>query len=237
LTSNLTGATLPDGLSFTLEAFLPNTGPAYLTLTVGTIPPVSLQIVKNNQVPLVAGDIPATSYPCQMVYVAAWNKYVLLNPASLSASGILGGAANDILIQTAANVTGFVTAPVSADSYLIYNGTNISWTVSPTIATATNIAGGAQYDLLYQSAASTTAFAPAPSAAGDMLTFTGTGFAWQLGMNALNLQTPNYKMFQLDTKLVIQYSATGSAPYTTIASIDPGGNLTTTGNITGVGAP
>jgi len=47
--------------------------------------------------------------------------------SSNTANNIASGAANQLLYQTGANTTSFVTAPVSANTYLQWNGTSFVW--------------------------------------------------------------------------------------------------------------
>jgi hypothetical protein len=45
-----------------------------------------------------------------------------------TAAGITGGAANQLLYQTGANTTNFVTAPTTSSTYLSWNGAGFAWT-------------------------------------------------------------------------------------------------------------
>lgn len=73
-----------------------------------------------------------------------------------SATNILGGAVNQIAVQTNANTTGFITAPTTASTFLQWNGSAFTWSaVSVTTATtqavgdsSTNIATTAFVDRL-----------------------------------------------------------------------------------------
>ena len=78
LTSNLT--TLPDGLSFVLEATLANTGASALVLTLGSTVLASHPLVKAGNISLVAADIPLAGYPIQICWSATFNAYVMQNP-------------------------------------------------------------------------------------------------------------------------------------------------------------
>ena len=79
------------------------------------------------------------------------------------ADNLNGGALNRIPIQSAANVTTFINAPTAPAQVLTYDGTNVMWgsasaTTVGNATTATNIAGGAQYDIPFQSAPGLTTF-------------------------------------------------------------------------------
>lgn len=75
---------IPDGFAFTLKAYLANTGAAALVLTLGSTLLSSAAIVKGDNIPLVAGDIPAVDYPIELVWSAAWGAYVMQNPVTVS---------------------------------------------------------------------------------------------------------------------------------------------------------
>lgn len=55
-----------------------------------------------------------------------WTEIPLTSGSSASGS-VTGGDANQILYQTAANQTGFITAPVSTGTVLSWNGTTFLW--------------------------------------------------------------------------------------------------------------
>jgi len=99
------------------------------------------------------------------------------NPVT-RATNIAGGGANQLHYQTAANTTSFVSAPVSASTFLQWNGTAFAWS---TVATATNIAGGAANQLAYQTGSGTTSFVTAPVSASTFLQWNGSAFAWAAG--------------------------------------------------------
>jgi hypothetical protein len=68
--------------------------------------------------------------------------------SATTATNLSGGAANRLAVQTAADTTGFVTAPSSSGTYLSWNGTSLTWAtpagtgdvVGPSSATANQIA-------------------------------------------------------------------------------------------------
>jgi hypothetical protein len=55
------------------------------------------------------------------------------------ADNINGGAANQVLYQTATGTTGFVPAPTSANTILYWNGTNLVWGSVPGTGTVTSV--------------------------------------------------------------------------------------------------
>jgi hypothetical protein len=118
---------LPNLMTFTIEAAAANTGPATLTLTLGSTVLPAHNILKYGGSALNAGDIPAAGFPIELVWVAALTAYVMVNPASGTAGSVAGGAANDVLIQTAPGTTGFVSAPTIAGQVLAFVGGIIQW--------------------------------------------------------------------------------------------------------------
>jgi uncharacterized membrane protein len=125
-------------------------------------------------------------------------QYVAQSTLSVgTAANLTGGAANRVAYQTGLNTTGFVAAPVTAGNALIWDGTNVTWGTGPASSSASNLAGGGNYTVVYQSSVGTTAYltngttgqlltanssgAPAwtaaPGAAGNLLTSDGAG-AW-----------------------------------------------------------
>lgn len=72
---------------------------------------------------------------------------------------ISGGSAGQLLYQTNTNVTGFAPAP-TAGYVLSWTGTAFNWVVGVPSSTAASLAGGAAFQVPYQSAPSTTQFSP-----------------------------------------------------------------------------
>lgn len=132
LPSGLT--TVPDMFEFIVEASGANTGNVTLTLTLGTLAQTAYPIHKFGGSNLNAGDIPAAGYPIQLVYSATLGAYIMTNPASGTAGSISGGAANDLLVQTAPGTTGFITAPTVAGSVLTFLSGVIQWVTSAVVS-------------------------------------------------------------------------------------------------------
>lgn len=66
------------------------------------------------------------------------------NASSLTvdaASRLLGGAANRVVYQSGTSQTSFVIAPVSANTFLKWNGTSFEWAVTPGAGTVTSVDG------------------------------------------------------------------------------------------------
>lgn len=125
LPSDLTS--VPNGLTFVVEASAANTGACTLTLSLGSNTQPAYPIVKYGQAPLVANDIPSSFYPISLTYVSSWSAFVMNNPSTSVASSVAGGAAQEILYQTATSTTGFLPAPTTAGQILQWNGAAINW--------------------------------------------------------------------------------------------------------------
>lgn len=132
--TNSITATLASGLSslpaimqFTVIAAGANTGNVTMTMTLGLTLQPAYQVLKFGGSQLNPGDIPAAGFPIEVTWVAALGHFVMTNPTSSSAGSIAGGAANDVLIQTAPGTTGFVNAPTIAGQVLAFVGGIIQW--------------------------------------------------------------------------------------------------------------
>jgi hypothetical protein len=75
-----------------------------------------------------------------------------------TATNLAGGAANRVAFQSSTSNTTFVAAPTIAGTVLGWTGSLLDWVAAPAATTTTNIAGGAQYQIPFQSGVSTTAF-------------------------------------------------------------------------------
>jgi len=117
-----------NGLALTVTAPAANTGAATLTLTMGSTVQPAYSIVKNENQPLVANDIPGANFPIELVWSSAFAAFVMTNPATSVVANIAGGAAHEILVQTASGATGFIPAPTGSGQVLVgYNGSDITW--------------------------------------------------------------------------------------------------------------
>jgi len=80
IASNLTA--LPDGLPVVIKAGFANTSTVTFQLTLGATLLSAYPIVKGNNGALVAGDIPAVGYQIQANWSAAFNSFIMQNPAT-----------------------------------------------------------------------------------------------------------------------------------------------------------
>lgn len=70
------------------------------------------------------------------------SEYVWVDQSTLSAGqadNLNGGAANRIPVQTAPDTTGFISAPVSADTFLKWNGSSLVWDAVAGAGTVTSV--------------------------------------------------------------------------------------------------
>jgi hypothetical protein len=106
-------------------------------------------------------------------------QYVAQSTLSVgTAANITGGAANRVVYQTGSNTTGFVPAPVTAGNALIWDGTNVTWGTGPASSSASNLAGGGNYTVVYQSSVGTTAYLTNGTTGQVLLANTGAAPSW-----------------------------------------------------------
>ena len=91
-----------------------------------------------------------------------------------SSTNVAGGTANQLVYQSAVGTTAFATAPTTTGTVLGWTGSAFAWVLAPAATTATSIAGGAQYQIPFQSAVSTTAFSSNLTFNSSTNTFTAT---------------------------------------------------------------
>ena len=77
-----------------------------------------------------------------------------------TSTNLAGGTAGQLAYQSGAGVTAFATAPTGADvgKVLSWNGSSFTWASAPAATSTTNIAGGAQYQIPFQSGVGATTF-------------------------------------------------------------------------------
>lgn len=77
-----------------------------------------------------------------------------------SATNVAGGSANQIVYQTGSGASAFAIAPTGADvgKVLSWSGTAFTWAAAPAATSTSNIAGGAQYQIPFQSGIGATTF-------------------------------------------------------------------------------
>lgn len=110
-----------------------------------------------------------TAGPAGPVYSSPSSVSVGYADMSGQTADIDGGSANQLVYQDATDSTNFVVAPTVAGRVLGWTGSAFAWVAAPAATTATSLAGGAAFEIPYQSAPDTTVFSPA-------LTFNGIYF-------------------------------------------------------------
>jgi hypothetical protein len=150
------------------------TAPAYASIGAagaivysnGTIP-TSLPIGATDYVLTSTGSAPQfVSQASLSVGTAATAGFATTAGAATTATtattstNIAGGTAGQLVYQSASSTTAFAVAPTGADvgKVLSWNGSSFTWASAPAATSATNIAGGAQYQIPFQSAVGTTTF-------------------------------------------------------------------------------
>jgi len=121
-------ATVPAGMPLIVQAISANTVPATLQLTIGSMVFSAVNIVKGNNSPLVANDIPASGYPIQLNYSSTFSAYVMQNPAT-GVSSIPAGSIAQFPCTTAPS------------GYLLLNGQIVSRTTYANLWTFAQASG------------------------------------------------------------------------------------------------
>jgi hypothetical protein len=135
-----------------------------------------------------------------------------------TSTNLAGGAANRVAYQTGAGATSFITAPTSVGTVLGWTGSVFDWVSAPAATTTANIAGGAQYQIPFQSGVSTTVF-------NTNLTFNnGTNTFGTTNVTATGAVSAN--------TLTASTTITGNTVATT-TTIAAGTSITATTSITG----
>jgi hypothetical protein len=147
-----------------------------------------------------ASAVPVFAVNAQGQLTSVTNTNIAISGSAVSGaiSGQAGSVANALTLGTYLTGTSFngsaaVTATVDAtsantaskvvarDASGDFSAGTITAALSgnaTTATTATNVAGGAANQIVYNTGSGTTAFATAPSATGQLLNWTGSAFAW-----------------------------------------------------------
>lgn len=91
---------------------------------------------------------------------------------------ISGGTTNQLVYQTATSTTGFAPPPSTAGYVLGWTGSAFAWVSAPAASSASNLAGGGAYTVVYQSAAGTTAYLTNGSTGQVLTANTGAAPTW-----------------------------------------------------------
>lgn len=170
-----TNGTAPTSLAIGAQGSLlyaNGTAPAYASIgSAGSIiysngtAPTALSIGTNGYVLTSNGAIPTYVNPASLtVGVAATAGFATSAGSATTAvtattaTNIAGGGANEVVYQSGSGATTFISAPSTAGTVLGWTGSALSWVAAPAATTTNNIAGGAQYQIPFQSGVSTTTF-------------------------------------------------------------------------------
>ena len=143
--------------------------------------------------------------------IGNWQQLVTNDGSVAYASNLLKPGPNTILYQTATNVTGVISAPSTANTFLEWDGSAFVWTTVAAATNASNILGGVAKEILYQTGPNTTSFITAPTTANTALLWNGSSFIWS----------------PAGTGTVTSVTGAGSVSGLTLS-----GTVTTSGNIT-----
>ena len=99
----------------------------------------------------------------EVISVAGRTGAVVLSNSDISGLGTLATQSSNNVSITGGTIT----------------GTTITGSVSGNAGSATNVAGGAANEIVYQTGSGATSFLPAPSSANTFLEWNGTNFIWQ----------------------------------------------------------
>ena len=169
--SNFTS--IPNGMQIILLASGANTGPATLQLTLGSTITSALPIIKGNNAPLIAGDIPLAGYPLTLIYSSTLSAWVITDIAiNLSPYATLLSPA----------FTGTPTAPTPAIN-------NNSTDIATTAYVQNNLAN---YAPLFSPAFSGSPVAPTPAINNNSTEIATTAYVQNNLANYAPLFSPNF---------------------------------------------
>ena len=150
--------------------------------------------------------------------------------ANLTAGAHLSGGpyngSGAVTLTTDATNANTASTIVARDASGNFSAGTITASLTGTASAATNIAGGATNQIVYQTGGGTTGFITAPSSAGTYLSWNGSAFAWAStsGNGTVNSGTANQLAY---------YASTGNAVSGNVNATVSGGDLRLGG--TGVG--
>lgn len=227
-----TGLTLTGTqFSLTTPVVLANGGTGLTSYTAGDLPYFAtgtafskLAIGATNRILTSSGTAPQWTDPASVTVGAA--------TSATTATNVAGGAANQIVFNTAASTTSFITAPTLASTYLKWNGSAFAWDTAGTgTVTSVDVSGG--------TTGLTTSGGPITGSgtitlAGTLITTNGgTGLSSYTAGDLLYYSTgTTLSKLAIGTNTYLLTSS-GSAPQWTIPSSVSVGSATTATNVAG----
>ena len=178
-----------------------------------------------------AGAIVYQSAPSTSAFVSiGTNGFILTsngsiptytNPTAITvgtattATNIAGGSANQIAYQSGAGTTTFAPAPSTAGYVLGWTGSAFSWVAAPAATSATNLAGGGAYTVVYQSSAGNTAYVTNGTTGQAFIANTSGAPTWGTlgiaGGGTNSTATPTAGAVPYGTGTAFAFTAVGSA--------------------------
>jgi hypothetical protein len=203
--------------------------------------PTALPIGTNTYVLVSNGSIPTYVNPASLSVGTAASATFATTAGSAStattattAANIVGGTTNQVLYQTGAGATSFVSAPSISGTVLGWNGSQITWVNAPAATTTTNIAGGLQYQIPYQSAPGSTTFSSSLTYNSSTNTFS-TGNVAATGSVSATTSVSAGTSVSASTTVSAGTSITAGSSITATTSVT-GATVTANGTITGSAA-
>jgi len=138
---------------------------------------------------LVLGELALNTTDGKLYYKDTVGAVTIIADKATATGNLPGGTAGALVYQSAVGTTGYI--PLATAGWILVAGASNPIYQNPatvTVGTASqavlaiNVSGGGANRIVYQTAANTTAFAPAPSATGAVLSYNGTGFSWTVGV-------------------------------------------------------
>lgn len=127
---------------------------------------------------LIAGELALNIVDGKLYYKDNAGVVQKLADKGAATGNLPGGGVGTLVYQSATGVTAYLANGTTGQVLNANTGAAPSWGNS--VNAATNLAGGVQWQLPYQTAPNTTAFVPAPASAGLVLGWQGpsSGFGW-----------------------------------------------------------
>lgn len=138
-------------------SLLYSNGTAPTALAVGTSTYI---LTSNGTAPVYTNPSSITVGTAALANFATTAGAASTATTATEATNLAGGNSYQIAYQSATGSTSFATAPTGADvgKVLSWNGSSFTWASAPAATSASNIAGGAQYQIPFQSGVGATTF-------------------------------------------------------------------------------